>query len=166
MPSISLCTRSIESAVKTGGRETCLPSVHHPEATHCAASFAGALEGRGPFPRVPKGDFWSDSAIVRDLRSGPPQPVGDLWASFLEPVCISVRGRDCSRLEIWANDTGLIILKEDGFDLGGSRPCPPLPPPLVEEECRARALFGSGAAMCPIRTRHPCPFLAADHHPF
>lgn len=100
---------------------------------------------------------------MRDLSSGPPQLVGDLWTSFLELVSISVHGRNCSCLAIRGSE--MIVLKENGFDFGGSR-LSPTSPLDVEEECRPKVLFVSGAAMRLIRRRHPCPLLAADHNPF
>lgn len=40
------------------------------------------------------------------------------------------------------------------------------PPSDEEEGCLPNVLFVSGAALCPIRTRHLCPLPAPDHNPF
>lgn len=81
------------------------------------------------------------------------------------PVSPSIHRRGCSLLEIRGKNIGLTVLQEDGFDLCGLNFV--LPSPLdVEDGCLPEVLFVSGAAMCLIRSRPPCPLLASDHNPF
>ena len=104
--------------------------------------------------------------MVEDWRSGSRQQIGDLRASLLEPQSVPqlMEGTVLS-WKLGKNSIGLIVLKEDGFDLCGLRLHPPSPHD-GEEGGLPRVLFVSGAAVCLIRRRHPCLFLLLSIIPF
>jgi hypothetical protein len=73
--------------------------------------------------------------MVEDWKSGSRQQIGDLRASFLEPQSVPqlTEGTVVS-WKLGKNSIGLIVLKEDEFDLCGLRLRSPLPPTMEKKD--------------------------------